>query len=1280
MTPQSSLVIVRNPFDRRQRDERLVSLLGDVTVSKLISTHFPCHSALQVAIDGEMIAPGAWASRALRPGEQMVVMPAVHDGETLGVILTIAVIAFAPYAAGYTTIMTGGAFGGAGSFGLLALTAGYSILGSALIGALLAPSKPSLPGRQSSDVSQAYAWSQATTQTPGGAIHRAYGRNKLFGNIIAGYIESTGDTGFSQIAHLLVDLGQGPYSALSDFKLNNQPVGYYQGVTITARMGELDQSIIPAFNDTRQNQNIGSKVVAGSPVSRDTVGDDYNALEIVLVCPSGLWYANDAGGLDAVSVYTSVEISADGGSSWQFVEIEARSVITSYPGRWSLGRFIYKRVSRENISVWQEASAGSVIRTDHIDGDVSGIYRWRWLSGNVEVTSEVYDSITITGKSQQPIRRTLRIDNLDRGTRYKVRCTNLSADQTDTRYGDDLYLAEINEVMYDDFQYPRTVLAAVDALATDQISGSMNFSCLADCAIVRVWNGSAWVSQFSRNPAWICWDILTQPVLNNSHAVVRYDGLDPSRLDLSSFMNWADFCDTLVTDGHGGAEARCYFDGVFDTATSLWEAALEVCAIARAQLVMRGTKIFIVVDDARATPAQLFTVGNTNVNSFNETFLPMQDRAASIEVGYTNAAQDYARDTLTVVNAAISETAAQRIQIGLRGITRASQAWREAFYRLKRNELLKRTAILGVDIDALACTAGDLIWVQNDITRWGVGGRAASGSTTTRLQLDQSVSLESGIAYELKLRLADDTLVTRTITTTAGTVSAVDVSEAFPSAPSIYDVWALGETGKAIKEFLVLDVQRDGDQRAKLSLIEYNASLYGLDSGLPALETQDVSAAAPLPRITRFAVEEQMVLAAGGNIEVNLDIIFDTINTERVDVVEGGTLIGSSTSGTFTRERVVSGQAYALTLKPYSNLGVSPSSIWQYINHTVTGKLAPPQTVKGFTATRNGSDLYFSWHGNDELDVAGYEIRLGSSWDTAVAVGNTPRTALSIRSPQGGTYLIKAFDTVAPVPNYSTTAAQSIIAANSNINVVLTDDDATYGWGGTLTDMVIDGAALTLGYSNVLDDLPLSLDTYPSSLMSEGGIISSGSYITDPHDIGGVLNCNLFILPKIFILTLGQSLDSLVLPLINYSNNWTLEGPVGVVASLYEINTSIDGITWTGWQPFAAGLRTLRHYKLRASFVAQPGYQIKLDHFIVTIDVPDKVLRFANKIVPSGGLSLAFDPPLIAVNTIKVNLLNGLAGDRFTISNKTINGVDIDVYDDVLAAKAGMVDVEVFGY
>lgn len=1281
------LIVVRNPFDRRIRDERMLPLDSATSVAEILAANLPLSVNLSVAIDGELITREEWESRTLKPGEQMVVMPVLHDGDTIAIVAMVAVAVVAPYAAAALNTSLGMGLA-AGSIGMGLLTAGVGMVGSMIVGGLMAPQKPNLPARglQSYDNSPAYSWSPATTQQPGGPVARAYGRHKLYGNIIAGYISNSGSTGQDQTAHLLIDLGTGPYNLLYDFKINDQPVGNYAGVTVTTRMGNVDQDIIPAFNDTRATHAIGAKVVLGTPITRATIGSDYDALEILLLCPNGLWYANDAGGMDTLSISVSVELSADGGATWRHVAVEPHTIITVAPGYWSYG---YWARPADDYPTWVESGQGSSIQSDHTEGELysgSNWMRWSWQAIPTNVATAVNNAIQLSGNTQQPIRRQISVGNLTRGTRYQVRVTNLSADQTTSRYGDDVYLAELNEVMYDDFQYPRTVLVAVDALATNQLSGSIKFSCMADAAIVRVWNGAAWSSVWSNNPAWITWDILTQPVLDNSLAVARYDGLDPSRLDLAAFYTWAQFCDTLVPDGKGGTEKRCEWDGVFDTPTSAWDAALEVCGTARAQLVIRGTTITVVVDDTRATPAQLFTVGNTSVNSFTETWLPMQDRAASIEVNYTNAEQDYARDTLTVVNTEISEATAQRSTLGQRGVTRTSQAWREANFRLKRNELLKRSAGISVDIDALACTVGDLIWVQNDVTRWGVGGRAASGSTTTKLMLDQSVTLESGKTYEVRLRLSDDTLVTRTITTAAGTVTAVDVSVAFPSAPALYDVYAIGETSKAAKEFIVLDIQRDGNQRAKLALLEYNASLYGLDSGIPALPTIDISGnivtaglPLPLPAVSNVRYVEVMELAAGGVIVVHLDIYFDMAEAHHVAVYESGQLVGEHASKV-RRSNVTSGRDYEFSLRPFGFLGESPSAAWKSASHYVIGKLTPPLDVSGFVATRNGNSLYFNWTANAELDVAGYEIRLGASWDTAVVVGRTSRNALVTASPQGGTFLIKAYDTCTPVPNYSVTAAQCILAANDDINVVLTDDDATYGWPGTLTNMVEVGAVLNLGYAKTWNDLTQPWAAYAANWMTTSEPLQAGNYITDTHDLGAEMTCNLQVSPSLDVIALGQTWSGWTLPWSSYGNNFTWQGPIGAITATYEINTSLDGVTWTGWQPFTPGLRTLRHYKMRASFTAEPGYQIQFNHFVITVDVPDRVVRYANQSVPLAGLSLAFSPAFNAVHTVKVALLNGAAGDRFTVNNKTVNGVDIDVYDNALAAKAGTVDVEVFGY
>jgi len=651
-----------------------------------------------------------------------------------------------------------------------AIGMGISMIGMSLINSLIAPSisPQALGGAVSSfDSSPSYAWNPASTQEPGGPLTRCYGTMKLYGNIIGGRITESGVNGANQTAYMLLDLGLGPYSALYDFQLNDQAASAFISTTLEFRLGNLDQTLLPDFSDTSTTHAIGSKIVKGSPVVRESVGYNYNALDVVLTFPSGLFYSNDAGGLDARTVNIVLELSGDGGASW--------------------------------------ATVG---------GDNAAHY-------------------TFSVATQRPIRRTIRIPNLTDGIQYKIRVSNLSDDSVSNRVQDDCYLAELNEISYEDFTYPRSVLVAIRALATDQIAGNIRFSCVAEGALIRLWDGVIWSVGFSNNPAWVCYDIVTQPVFDNGFNVVRYDGLDPSGTDLPAFLAWAQWCDDLVPLSANATEKRCTFDGVYDTQTNMWSAALDVAASARATLVIRGTQISPIHDHARTSPAQLFSVGNTHISSFKEVFLPLGDRADCVEVDFINQAALYTRDKLTVVNSSAGNDSTKKITIALRGVTRASQAYREARYRLAKNEYITRVAEIEVDIDSLACTVGDLVLVQSDVTLWGVGGRAVSG-TSTSIELDQKINLGAGV-NTIQIRLYDDTVVTRTITTPAGVVSSVTFTPPIEGSysdnqglltVSQYDPWAIGAQDRVTKEFLITDISRAGEQTASLSLIEYNTSIY----------------------------------------------------------------------------------------------------------------------------------------------------------------------------------------------------------------------------------------------------------------------------------------------------------------------------------------------------------------------------------------------------------------------------------------------------------------------
>lgn len=960
-------VVCRNPFDRSQRDERLVEFDEPPTIAALVGEYIPAGVDIAASVNGQIIPVDEW-KRPLLPRDQLVVVPRLHGGGgggILGAALSVALMVAAPYMAaaiaGQAMTLAGisAATASMGLIGFTALTMGVSLVGSALISAVVgSPDKPTLGGVQSFDNSQAYSWNPATTQQPGGPIVRAYGTNKLFGNVIAGSITESGENGRDQVAHMLIDLGLGPYSDIRSIKINDQPIDSYSGVSVTRRLGNLNQDIIAEFDDTSTTHSVGAKVVKDSPVVRSAVSDQIDALDVVLTFPYGLYHSNDSGGLDKQKVRISIELSADGGSTWSFIGgdvTDEKFTTSTVSGRWSKGHNTYSWGGS-----WVELEEGSSVKTDHSDGEWAGSVSanlsdneggwyvgevqcyWKWVETTTTVTTTASAVFVFDAATTKPIRRTIRIPKLTRGTSYKVRVKNWDADQTDSRYQDDCYWVELNEVVYDDFTYPRTVLVGINALATDQISGGLSFSCIADGALIRVWNGSSWSVEFNRNPAWVTFDILTQPVFDNSLNVVRYDGWNPSRLILADFYAWAQWCDEQVSNGAGGTEARCTFDGIYDTQTDMWSAALECAKTARATLVLRGTSVGVVYDHAQTTPAQIFTVGNTRVSSFRETFLPMDDRAKTVEVDYINADDDYTRDKLTVGSASDPDST-RKVSVALKGVTRTSQAWREGEYRRACNQYIQRTAEIGVDIDSIACTVGDLVWVQSNVPQWGVGGRIVSG-TTTQLTLDTPVTIVGGKSYEVRIRLDDDTVCTRTVTTGAGTTSVIDLASALPDTPSAYCPWAFGESSKSVKEFIVTDTARSGDQNATLSLIEYNASVHSLDYGLSATPIANVTTSTL--EASGMSVDEVFEVASDGTYRAHLMLSWAISGgaSARVSVMKSGgvpIISGVQTSQLSIRvPDVIVGETYYATVTPVAINGFVGGTR-ATIAHTVAGPAIP---------------------------------------------------------------------------------------------------------------------------------------------------------------------------------------------------------------------------------------------------------------------------------------------------------------------------------------------------
>ena len=614
---------------------------------------------------------------------------------------------------------------------------------------------------------------------------------------------------------------------------------------------------------------------------------------------------------------------------------------------------------------------------------------WEGFTEEYQIFSDANSSsITVTLKSEL---------NLPHG-QYDIEVSKMSGDFYDIRYSDSVELSAVREVVADDFSYPREVLVGTKALATGQLSGSFDYSGIVHGSLLRVYDDATeeWSIVYSNNPAWVCYDIITQPVFydpdyvkNNgvvyvckeSHTssgatepgaganwtdywvmsndmdvddwadateyenitdkeVIRYEGYDPSKVNLASFVEWADWCDELVDDGEEGTEKRFVFNGSFDSQTTLWEAASQVAQGARASLIWNGFEVIVTVDKAR-TPVQLFSQGNVIEGSFEEIFLPYEDRASEIEVSFLNEEKDYERDIAVIYNSDIGNTS-NKISMQLIGTTKYSQAWRVAQHLLLCNQYLKRTISFKADIDAISCSLGDVINFQSDIPRWGLAGGRLVSATENTVTLDQEVTVEIG-SYSLLVRIAStddsgsDLVVTKTIVIEAGaTTDTFTVSTPFAVIPAEGDVFALGELNIAVKPFTVIGIEQSERQIFTIRALEYNENVYSVDTGTPVVPAINYSVKERLGPVTDLSLKDESFISPSGDlircIRVRFKkptgflyrkavIYYESVDDKAIPLPDSWTRAGETESTSFRIENVFPRTTYRVFVASVSHLG-----------------------------------------------------------------------------------------------------------------------------------------------------------------------------------------------------------------------------------------------------------------------------------------------------------------------------------------------------------------------
>ncbi len=767
MQDNLSLSIIEHPLRRELAETVLVPPLPGVSLLDWRNRYVPLDVPCLIHLNGALVPEQKWATTYPMPGDYIVFCARIGDNDVLRVLAMVALIGIS-IAFPFLLPATWPAWAG------LAMSAGIMMVGGLLINTLLPPSTAT--AKDTALDSQAYSWAAGNTQQQGIPVARWYGTHKVYGNIIGSYTESYDS---DQYYNALIDVGIGPIKALWDFKVNDQPYTGYKEVTVQTRYGWLWQDAIDGFKATKTEYQESVEVVYGSPYTYVTVGSDFDILEVDISFPQGLWSLDTTtGDYAAYTISYSIDVRRVGAGDDEWVSITQgveKDNVTSYDvahygsdqwlitpaplaPRWSKGK-VQKFIDLGDMN-WWNWEEGSQVYEDHLEGEVADAdngLTWHWMGEYADIDGNIsYETVlenvvytvsypaTASASSQKPFRKTHSYSiPYDAHDQYEVRITRETESYDLTTIGDKFYFGGIREDLTDVFTYPRHALVAVRAKATDQLSGSFSFSCMCQGAIVQIWDGTDWTLDWSDNPAWIAYDILTQPLISGWHVVnyanIRYDGgIDPARIDLPKFLEWAQYCDDLVPDGKGGTEKRITFNGGFDYDGNMWDAFLKVCRVGRAAPVPFGTLISLAIDKPLVgDPVNMFTVANITESKFTETFLPLEERATQIEIDFTNKDNDYQRDKLTVYHPDMAANGFQA-SLDLFGIVKPSEAWRAGLYRLNCNKYLLRTVEIDLDVEAVNVQIGDVVYIQHDVPRWNTAGKVVS-ATANSVTLDKEV-------------------------------------------------------------------------------------------------------------------------------------------------------------------------------------------------------------------------------------------------------------------------------------------------------------------------------------------------------------------------------------------------------------------------------------------------------------------------------------------------------------------------------------------------------------
>ncbi|MGO0144875.1 host specificity protein J [Citrobacter freundii] len=573
-----------------------------------------------------------------------------------------------------------------------------------------------------------------------------------------------------------------------------------------------------------------------------------------------------AGGLDATRIFLDGTPlgNADGSMNFENVFWEFRpgtQTQAPIPGFPAVENETTVGVSLTKATPWVRALSNTQIDAVLVRIGIPGLQQQQNNSDIVGTTVKyhidlavdggAYSTVmtkTVTEKLSSLYELTHRINLPKANTGWQIRVVRDTDDSTSQMLQNKTQVQAITEVIDARLRYPHTALLYVSFNAKS-FSNIPKISCKPKGRVIRIPQnydpitrtyGGTWDGTFkwgwTNNPAWIWFDILTEPRFGLGRRVT------PAMLDKWELYRIAQRCDQKVPDGKGGSgtEPRFMFDVYIQAQADAWQVIKDIAAGFNG-MTFWGNNMFNVVSDMPADTSKLqiltraSVVGKPTYSSGSE-----KNRYSSALINFSDPDNHYQdRTTAVMFPDLVKQFKFKQTQLTAIGCTRESEAQRRGGWAVYSNSL-DRIITVQTGLDGFAYVPGTVFAFADE----RLSGRVYGGRITEYNAALKSVTTDRGTSA-----VAGDTLMIRTQggVVESRTIQAVNGQQlilvtAFTTEPLPNAIFVIDAGQLRLQYFRVTNLTfNDEENTYSITGAEYNGAKYDAVDNNARLDTPPIS-------------------------------------------------------------------------------------------------------------------------------------------------------------------------------------------------------------------------------------------------------------------------------------------------------------------------------------------------------------------------------------------------------------------------------------------------------